>query len=117
MRDKGPDRVSPHMCPMMIPNMAAGQIAVGIGGMGPTSAPVTACAASATAIGDGFELIRSKRADAVIVGGAEAAITPICIAGFTAMKALSTRNEEPTLASRPFDADRDGSSVPKAQPR
>jgi 3-oxoacyl-[acyl-carrier-protein] synthase II len=108
MRDEAPDRVSPYLPPMMIPNMAAGEIAMETGAMGPNSCTVTACAASATAIGDAYELIRSGRADAVVAGGAEAVITPICIAGFAAMKALSTRNAEPERASRPFDVCRDG---------
>jgi len=108
LRAEAPDRVSPYMCPMMIPNMAAGEIAMETGAMGPNSCTVTACAASATAIGDAYELIRSGRADAVIAGGAEAVITPICIAGFAAMKALSARNDDPGRASRPFDAGRDG---------
>ena len=108
LQDKGAEKVSPYMCPMMIPNMAAGEIAMQLGAMGPSSCTVTACAASASAIGDGFELIRAGRADVIVAGGSEAAITPICLAGFAAMKALSIRNDDPEHASRPFDATRDG---------
>jgi 3-oxoacyl-[acyl-carrier-protein] synthase II len=108
MAEKGPSRVSPYMCPMMIPNMAAGEIAMEWNLLGPNTCTVTACAASAHAIGDAADMIRLGRADAMIAGGSEAAITPICIAGFTAMKALSERNDDPTGASRPFDRARDG---------
>jgi 3-oxoacyl-[acyl-carrier-protein] synthase II len=105
---RGPKRVSPFLVPMMMANMVTGQIAIETGARGPSSCPVTACAASATAIGEATDLIRLGRADAVVAGGAEAAVTPVCMAAFAQMKALSTRNEDPTAASRPFDAGRDG---------
>ena len=105
---RGPEWVSPYMCPMMIPNIAAGEIAMELGATGPNSCTVTACAASAHAIGDGYDMIRLGRADVIIVGGSEAGLTPIGMAGFAALKALSTRNDDPEHASRPFDADRDG---------
>ena len=108
LADRGPTRVSPFLVPMMIPNMAAGQIAIESGAAGPTSCPVTACAASATAIGEAVDLIRLGRADAVVAGGADATVAPICVAAFAQMKALSSRNDDPEVASRPFDADRDG---------
>lgn len=108
MAARGADRVSPFMCPMMIPNMAAGEIAMEWGLRGPNSCTVTACAASTHAIGDAADMIRLGRADVMIAGGSEAAITPITMAGFAAMKALSERNDDPANASRPFDADRDG---------
>jgi len=105
---RGPDRVSPFFVPMMISNMAAGQIAMTFGFQGPNFTLVSACASSNHAIGDAFKIIQSGAADVVITGGAEAAITPLALAGFCAMKALSTRNDEPARASRPFDAERDG---------
>ncbi len=105
---RGPDWVNPYTLPMMIPNMAAGQIAMEWGLRGYSSCPVTACSASAQAIGEGCDLIRLGRADVVVCGGAEAAITRVGIAGFAAMKALSTRNDDPARASRPFDIERDG---------
>lgn len=105
---RGPAKVSPYVTPMMCANMAAGEIAMETGAMGFVSCPVTACAASANAIGDGFEAIRSGRADAVIAGGADASIVPLCVAGFSAMKALSDRADDPERASRPFDHSRDG---------
>ncbi len=105
---KGPGRVSPYMSPMMLANMAAGEIAIAWGAHGPNSCTVTACAASAHAIGTGFDLIRLGRADAMICGGAEAAVSAIGLAGFAATTAVSTRNDEPERASRPFDAGRDG---------
>jgi 3-oxoacyl-[acyl-carrier-protein] synthase II len=108
LAERGPGRLSPFLIPMMIPNMAAGQIAIETGARGPNSCTVTACAASATAIGDAVDLVRLGRADAVIAGGAEAAVTPLCVAAFAQMKALSTRNDDPEAASRPFDAARDG---------
>lgn len=108
LADKGPSRVSPFMCPMMIPNMAAGEIAMAHGATGPNLCTVTACAASAHAIGEAYDQIRLGRADAMICGGSEAPITPISLAGFATMRALSTRNDDPTRASRPFDAGRDG---------
>lgn len=108
LHEKGPNRVSPFFVPMMIGNMAAGQIGISLGVTGPNFTVVTACASGTNAIGDAFKLIQRGGADIVISGGTEAAITPLAIAGFCSMKALSTRNSEPTKASRPFDADRDG---------
>ena len=108
MGARGPSRVSPFMLPMMIPNMAAAQIAIDIGARGPISCTVTACAASANAIGDALESVRRGRADIVVAGGAEASVTPIGIAGFAQMNALSERNDDPERASRPFDRARDG---------
>lgn len=108
MAEKGPERVSPYMCPMMIANMAAGEIAMEWSLRGPNTCTVTACAASAHAIGDAADLIRLGRADVMVAGGAEATVNPITLAGFAAMKALSERNDDPIHASRPFDAGRDG---------
>jgi 3-oxoacyl-[acyl-carrier-protein] synthase II len=108
LSDRGPEWVSPYLCPMMIPNMAAGEIALEHGLLGPNSCTVTACAASAHAIGDAFDQIRLGRADAMVCGGSESMITPIGVAGFSALKALSERNDDPEGASRPFDANRDG---------
>lgn len=105
---KGPRRVSPFTIPSMIANMAAGLTAIHTGAKGPNSCTVTACAAGSHAIGDAFRIIQRGFADAMICGGAEAAITPLSFAGFCSAKALSTRNDEPTTASRPFDKDRDG---------
>lgn len=105
---KGPDRCSPFMIPMMIANMAAGLTAIHVGAKGPNSCSVTACAAGSNAIGDAFRLIQQGYAQAMICGGTEAAVTPLSLAGFAACKALSTRNDDPTHASRPFDQDRDG---------
>ncbi len=105
---KGPDRCSPFMIPMMIANMAAGLTAIQIGAKGPNSCSVTACAAGSNAIGDAFRLVQQGYAQAMICGGTEAAVTPLSLAGFAACKALSTRNEDPAHASRPFDKDRDG---------
>jgi 3-oxoacyl-[acyl-carrier-protein] synthase II len=105
---RGPDRCSPFMIPMMIANMAAGLTAIHIGAKGPNSCTVTACAAGSHAVGEAFRLIQRGDAKAMICGGTEAAVTPLSIAGFSAARALSTRNEEPTRASRPFDRDRDG---------
>jgi len=106
--EKGPKRVSPFFIPMTIINLAAGQISIRFGAKGPNSAVATACATGTHSIGDAFKLIQNGIADAMICGGTEAVITPLCIAGFTSMKALSTRNDEPEKASRPFDRDRDG---------
>jgi len=108
LNDRGPKRVSPFFIPMTIINLTAGQISIRFGAKGPNSAIATACATGTHAIGDAFNLIRNCTADAMICGGSEAVITPLGIAGFTAMKALSTRNDEPEKASRPFDRDRDG---------
>lgn len=106
--EKGPKRVSPFFIPMMIVNMASGQVSMMTGAKGPNSTSVTACATGTHSIGDSFRLIQSGDADVMICGGAEATITPIGLAGFCSMKAMSTRNEEPQKASRPFDQDRDG---------
>lgn len=105
---RGPDRCSPFMIPTMIANMAAGLTAIQIGAKGPNSCSVTACAAGSNSIGDAFRLVQRGYAQAIVCGGTEAAITPLGIAGFAAMKAMSTRNDEPTRASRPFDSGRDG---------
>ena len=104
----GPRRISPFFIPAAIINLAAGQVSIRFGAKGPNSATCTACSASAHAIGDAFEIIRRGDADAMIAGGSEAAITPLGVGGFAAMRALSTRNDEPERASRPFDRDRDG---------
>jgi 3-oxoacyl-[acyl-carrier-protein] synthase II len=104
----GPKRVSPFFIPMMIGNMAPGMISILFGAKGPNLSLATACAAGAHAVGDSFKIIQEGRADAMITGGTEAVISPSCVAGFNAMKALSTRNAEPEKASRPFDRDRDG---------
>jgi 3-oxoacyl-[acyl-carrier-protein] synthase II len=105
---KGYDKISPYFIPMMIPDMASGLIAIKYRFKGPNYCTVSACASSAHAIGDAFRLIRYGDADVIIVGGSEAPITPTAVAGFSSMKALSTRNDEPEKASRPFDRDRDG---------
>jgi 3-oxoacyl-[acyl-carrier-protein] synthase II len=105
---RGPDRCSPFMIPMMIANMAAGLTAIHTGAKGPCSCTVTACASGSNAIGEAFRLVQWGYAKAMICGGTEAAITPLSITGFANARALSTRNAEPTLASRPFDAKRDG---------
>ena len=104
----GPRRISPFFIPAAIINLAAGQVSIRFGAKGPNSATCTACSASAHAIGDAFEIIRRDDADVMIAGGSEAAITPMGVGGFAAMRALSTRNDEPQHASRPFDQDRDG---------
>jgi len=105
---RGPKRVTPFFIPMMIGNMAPGMISIHFGAKGPNASMATACAAGSHAIGDACDLIRRGKADAMIAGGVESTITETAIAGFNAMKALSTRNDEPEKASRPFDADRDG---------
>jgi 3-oxoacyl-[acyl-carrier-protein] synthase II len=105
---KGPDRVSPFFVPMFIPDIAAGHVSIRYGLKGPNFATVSACASSAHAIGEAYELIKSGMADCMVSGGAEAAITGMTIAGFQNMKALSTRNDAPEQASRPFDQGRDG---------
>jgi len=105
---RGPDRCSPFYVPMMIANMAAGLTAIHTGAKGPNSCTVTACAAGSNAVGEAFRLIQYGYAQAILCGGTEAAITPLCVAGFAAARALSTRNEEPNRASRPFDRNRDG---------
>jgi 3-oxoacyl-[acyl-carrier-protein] synthase II len=104
----GPRRISPFFIPAAIINLAAGQVSIRFGAKGPNSATCTACSASAHAIGDAFEIIKRNDADVMIAGGSEAAITPMGVGGFAAMRALSTRNDEPERASRPFDKDRDG---------
>ncbi len=106
--EKGPRRITPFFIPMLIINLAAGQISIKFGAKGPNSAPATACATGSHAIGDAFKVIQRGDADAMIAGGTESCITPTGIGGFNAMKALSTRNDEPEKASRPFDRDRDG---------
>lgn len=105
---RGPDRCSPFMIPTMIANMAAGLTAIQLGAKGPNSCTVTACAAGSNSIGDAFRLVQRGYAQAIVCGGSEAAITPLGMAGFAAMKAMSTRNDDPTRASRPFDQGRDG---------
>jgi 3-oxoacyl-[acyl-carrier-protein] synthase II len=106
--NEGPNRVSPFFIVSAIVNLAAGQVSIRFGAKGPNSATATACAAGAHAIGDSFRLIQYGFADAMICGGAESAITPMSVAGFAAMRALSTRNDDPLHASRPFERDRDG---------
>ena len=108
LEGKGPGRVSPFTVPMMIPNMATGLAAIALGTQGPSSAVATACAAGSNAIGDAFRLLQLGKADAMVAGGAESAITPLGVAGFASAKALSFRNDDPATASRPFDAERDG---------
>ena len=106
--EKGPSRVSPFFVPMMMPNATAGVVAMQLGWTGPNLCVATACAAGAHAIGEGVRLIRDGTADVVMAGGTEAAVTPLTIAAFARMGALSSRNDAPERASRPFDADRDG---------
>jgi len=108
LRTKGPERVSPFLIPMLIVNMASGVISMRMGAKGPSSAVVTACATGNHAIGDAAKIIERGDADVMIAGGAEAIIVPLAIAGFAQMKAMSTRNDDPAHASRPFDAERDG---------
>ena len=106
--NRGPSRCSPFMIPMMIANMAAGLTAIHVGAKGPNSCSVTACAAGSNAIGDAFRYVQRGDAKVMICGGTEAAVTPLSVAGFASARALSFRNDEPQLASRPFDANRDG---------
>lgn len=106
--DRGPNRVSPFMIPKLMVNAASGNISVRYGLRGPNSAVATACASASNAIGDAFRLIQHDMADVMITGGSEAAITPMGLSGFARMAALSTRNDDPQTASRPFDRDRDG---------
>ncbi|MEW6215360.1 MAG: beta-ketoacyl-ACP synthase II [Nitrospirota bacterium] len=106
--EKGPKRISPFFIPMLIINLASGQISIKFGARGPNSAVATACATGSHSIGDAYKIIQRGDADAMIAGGTEAVITPLGIGGFNAMKALSTKNDEPEKASRPFDVDRDG---------
>ncbi|MGH7725755.1 MAG: beta-ketoacyl-ACP synthase II [Candidatus Eiseniibacteriota bacterium] len=106
--ERGPDRVSPFFIPMMISNMASGQISIALGAKGPNFTTVSACTSSANALGEAMRALQHDDADVVISGGTEATVTPMAIGGFCAMKAMSTRNDEPTRASRPFDRERDG---------
>ncbi len=106
--EKGPRRITPFFIPMLIINLAAGQVSIKYGAKGPNSAVATACATGSHAIGDAYKIIQRGDADAMIAGGSESVVTPLGIGGFNAMKALSTRNDEPEKASRPFDRDRDG---------
>lgn len=106
--ERGANRVSPFFVPMMIANMAAGQISITLGARGINYTVVSACASGANAVGEAFKAIQRGSADVIVTGGSEAAVTPMSMAGFCAMKAMSTRNDEPTKASRPFDVQRDG---------
>lgn len=108
LKEKGPGRVTPFFIPMVIINLASGQVSIQLGAKGPNSSAVTACATGNNSIGDAFKIIERGDADAMIAGGTESVITPLCVAGFSSMKALSTRNDVPEAASRPFDKDRDG---------
>ena len=108
LKDRGPGRVSPFFIPMFIPDIAAGLISIRFQSKGPNYATVSACASGAHAIGDAYRFIERGDADVMIAGGGEATITPLAVAGFASMKALSTRNDDPVTASRPFDAARDG---------
>jgi 3-oxoacyl-[acyl-carrier-protein] synthase II len=108
LMEKGPDRVSPFFIPGCIVNLAAGQISIATGARGPNTAPATACTTGLHAVGDAFRLIQHGYAEAMIAGGTECAVSPLSLAGFSAMRALSTRNDEPQKASRPWDKDRDG---------
>ncbi len=108
LRERGPGRVSPFFIPMMISDMAPGQVSIQYGLRGPNFATVSACASGAHAIGEAFRLLRAGDADVILTGGSEAAITPMALAGFSAARTLSTRNDDPQRASRPFDQDRDG---------
>lgn len=107
-KEKGPERITPFFIPMVIINLASGQVSIKTGARGPNNSSVTACATGTHSIGDAFNLIQYGKADAMIAGGAESTITPLCIGGFNAMKALSRHNSEPEKASRPFDKERDG---------
>ncbi len=106
--EKGPSRVSPFFIPMMISDMASGQVSIQFGAKGPNYATVSACSSGAHAVGDAYRIIQCNEADVMISGGAEAPVTPVSFAGFCSMKAMSTRNDDPQKASRPFDAQRDG---------
>jgi len=108
LMEKGVKRVSPFFIPMMIANMASGQVSITVGARGPNTAAVSACATGTHSIGDAYKIIQRGDADVMICGGAEATIRPIGMAGFCAMRAMSTRNDEPERASRPFDVERDG---------
>jgi 3-oxoacyl-[acyl-carrier-protein] synthase II len=106
--ERGPSRISPFFIPGLIVNLAGGQVSIRFGAKGPSSAPATACATGAHAIGDAMKVIRYDEADVMFAGGTEAVITPLAVGGFSAMRALSTRNDDPQHASRPWDLDRDG---------
>jgi 3-oxoacyl-[acyl-carrier-protein] synthase II len=106
--EEGPRKISPFFIPMLIANMAPGQVSIAFGAKGPNLSIETACAAGTHAVGDAFKMVQSGVADAMITGGVEATITPLAVGGFNAMRALSTRNDQPEKASRPFDRDRDG---------
>ena len=106
--EKGPSRVSPFLVPMMLPDSAAGMVAIQLGLRGPNLAVISACATGTNALGEAAEIIRRGKADAILAGGSESVIVPIAMAGLCVMKALSERNDEPTRASRPFDAKRNG---------
>ncbi len=108
LNEKGPGRITPFFIPMVIINLAAGQVSIKLGAKGPNSCAVTACATGTHSIGDAFRLIQHGSADVMFAGGTESTITPLCVAGFNALKALSTRNDSPEQASRPFDKARDG---------
>ncbi|HWE37319.1 MAG TPA: beta-ketoacyl-ACP synthase II [Isosphaeraceae bacterium] len=108
LMERGPNKISPFTIPKLMVNAGSGQVSIRYGLRGPTSAVATACASAANAIGDAFKLIQAGHADAMITGGSEAAITPMGLGGFAALRALSTRNDDPPRASRPFDKDRDG---------
>lgn len=108
MADKGPDRINPFTVPRLMANATSGNVSIRYGITGPATTHATACASSGHAVSDALDLMRKGRCDAMIVGGAEAACTPLCLGAFMTMKALSTRNDDPTAASRPFDQDRDG---------
>ena len=108
LNEKGPDRITPFFIPMVIINLASGQVSIKLGAKGPNSCAVTACATGTHSIGDAFSIIKNGDADVMIAGGTESTITPLGIAGFNAMKALSAKNDAPDKASRPFDKNRDG---------
>jgi 3-oxoacyl-[acyl-carrier-protein] synthase II len=108
LMERGPSRISPFFIPGLIVNLAGGQVSIRFGAKGPSSAPATACATGAHAIGDAMKIIRYDEADVMFAGGAESVISPLAVGGFSAMRALSTRNDEPERASRPWDLDRDG---------
>jgi 3-oxoacyl-[acyl-carrier-protein] synthase II len=108
LRERGPSRISPFFIPGLIANMAAGQVSIRYGLRGPSTCPTTACTTGLHAVGDAYRLIEIGKADAMVAGGTESVITPLAVGGFAAMRALSTRNDEPEKASRPWDRDRDG---------
>src|SRR5690606_10925120 len=108
LAQRGPARVSPFLVPMMIPDMAAGYVSIQTGAKAHNACPVTACASGANAIGDAARIIERGDADIMITGGSAASVTPVALAGFSAARALSTRNDDPQRASRPFDKERDG---------